>query len=168
MDAQERAALRADLSRVADGDRSALEPAFGRLQPLVSGFCKRLLDGAAAEDASQEALLTLFSHAAHYDRERDPVPWALAFASNACRTTRKRRLRRQEQADPPEQPSGDDPEAQLLDLEIRAAVQATLGALSPLDAATLSLALGDRPPGATFRKRLERASARFRAAWSLR
>lgn len=164
MEADDRAQLRADLARVADGDRAALEPAFVRLHPLVLGFCRRVLDGPTAEDAAQDALVNLFAHAGDYDAERDPVPWALAFASNACRTARKRVIRRKESADIPELPGDSD----LLDAELRAAVRSTLATLSPLDAETLALAMGDRPTGATFRKRLERASARFRAAWSLR
>lgn len=168
MDADERASLRTDLARVADGDRAALEPAFARLHPLVLGFCRRLLDGPTAEDAAQEALVNLFAHSGDYDSGRDPVPWALAFAANACRTARKRTLRRREQGDMPDLPVDAEPEGPLMDAQLRAAVQATLATLSPLDAETLALAMGDRPPGATFRKRLERASARFRAAWSLR
>lgn len=168
MEADERALLRADLARVADGDRTALEPAFSRLQPLVLGFCRRVLDGPTAEDASQEALVKLFAHASDYDAERDPVPWALAFAANACRTARKRVARRKEQGDIPDRAVDGDPDTALMDAELIAAVQATLATLSPLDAETLALAMGERPPGATFRKRLERASARFRAVWSFR
>lgn len=127
-----------------------------------------MLDGSAAEDASQEALVNLFAHVGEFDAGRDPVPWALAFAANASRTVRKRVFRQREQSDPPALASEEHPEEYIVNAELRAAVQATLGALSPLDAETLALAMGERPPGPTFRKRLERASARFRAAWSLR
>ena len=155
-----------DLARAADGDRAALEPAFVRLYPLVLGLCRRLLDGPAAEDAAQDALVNLFAHVGEYDPERDPVPWALAFGSNACRTARKRAVRRREQGDVPEIGGASDPETDLADAELRAAVQATLVTLSAIDAETLACAMGERPQGATFRKRLQRASARFRAAWS--
>jgi RNA polymerase sigma-70 factor (ECF subfamily) len=165
-EATDRAAIRADLARLADGDRTALEPAFARLQPPVLAFCRRLLGGPGAEDAAQEALLNLFAHVGEYDATRDPLPWALAFASNACRTARKRTLRRNEQADPPDRASVGDPEGALEEAELRGAVLTTLAVLSPLDAETLAQAMGERPPGATFRKRLERASARFRAQWS--
>lgn len=168
MEADNRASLRADLARVADGDRTALEPAFTQLHPLVLGFCRRVLDGPTADDAAQEALVNLFAHSGEYDASRDPVPWALAFASNACRTARKKTLRRREQGDVPDLPDEAEPEGPLMDAQLRNAVQATLATLSPLDAETLALAMGDRPAGATFRKRLERASSRFRAAWSLR
>lgn len=169
MNAHEREALRLDLARLAEGDRAALQPAFTRLQPLVLRFCLRLLDPQAAEDATQDALVRLFSHTSSYDDSRDPVPWALAFASNACRTIRRREGRRREEPGPPDLPStAPSPESTLLDAELRAAVRATLSELSPPDAETLALAMGERPNSPTFRKRLERASARFRAAWRLR
>ena len=115
MEADERASLRADLARVADGDRAALEPAFARLHPLVLGFCRRLLDGPTAEDAAQEALVNLFARSGQYDAERDPVPWALAFASNACRTARKRTIRRREQAELPDLADDAEPDGPLMD-----------------------------------------------------
>ena len=166
MRADERAALRDLLVRGADGDRAALEAAFARTRPLVLDLCRRVLGDANAEDAAQDALIKLFHHMRTYDGARDPVPWVLAFATNACRTQARQRERRREQPDPPEQLAAEDAEGALLEAELRAAVQATLGALSPLDAETLALAMGERPRGATFRKRLERAMTRFRAIWS--
>ncbi len=80
----------------------------------------------------------------------------------------KRTSRRREIPDLPELAAAGSPEAAVLDAELRAAVQATLASLSPIDAETLALAMGERPTGATFRKRLERAFGRFRAAWSER
>ncbi len=168
MRSDERAALRELLARGADGDRAALDQAFARLRPLVLDLCQRLLPGEAAQDAAQDALLKLFYHLGDYDETRDPVPWALAFASNACRTARKRRLRRREQPDPPERQAEGDPETATLEAELRAAVLATIGGLSPLDAETLALSMGERPNNPTFRKRLERAMVRFRALWSTR
>lgn len=162
----ERAALHDLLVRGADGDRAALEAAFARARPLVLDLCRRVLGDLNAEDAAQDALIKLFHHMHAYDRTRDPVPWVLAFATNACRTQRRQRDRRREQPDPPEQRSSEDAEGALLEAELRAAVQATMGALSPLDAETLALAMGERPRDATYRKRLERAMTRFRAIWS--
>jgi DNA-directed RNA polymerase specialized sigma24 family protein len=136
MEADERASLRADLARLADGDRTALEPAFARLHPLVFRFCKRVLDAPTAEDASQEALVNLFAHMGEYDSTRDPVPWALAFAANACRTSRKRVIRCREQGDVPEMSDDAEPDSPLIEAELRAAVTATLSTLSsshPID-----------------------------------
>lgn len=167
MESRDREELRADLARAQDGDRAVLDRAFARLHPLVRRFCARVLgEGPAAEDAAQDALVNLFAHVGAYDPGRDPVPWMLAFASNACRTSRKRATRRREVPDVPERASIGSPEADVLEAELRAAVHATLASLSPLDAETLALAMGERPASATFRKRLERAIGRFRAAWS--
>lgn len=168
MERRDQAGLRDLLGRASEGDRTALEPAFSALHPVVLSLCRRLLDATSAEDAAQEALITLFANLSQYDAERDPIPWSLAFAANACRTSRKRQSRRREQSDPPESASDSTPEDMLFQAELRAAVQQTLVSLSALDEETLHLAMGDRPPGATFRKRLERASERFRTAWSLR
>lgn len=167
MEPEARQALAAALARVADGDREALDRAFFQLHPLLLGFCRRVLGDEQAEDAAQEALATLFSHVSRYETGRDPVPWALAFAANACRTLRKRQSRRREVPDPPDRPARSSPEEELLEAQLRLSVLETIGSLSPLDAETLRLALGERPAGATFRKRLERAAARFRAAWSV-
>jgi RNA polymerase sigma-70 factor (ECF subfamily) len=165
LDADERRRLQRDLARLADGDRTALEPVFERLHPFVTAFCHRVLDDGA-DDAAHEALLSLYAHVGGYDPERDPLPWAVAFAVNACRTSRRRQQRRREGGEVPDAPSRTTPESELLDAELRAVVHATLATLSPVDAETLALAMGDRPAGATYRKRLERAIARFRAAWS--
>ena len=168
MQKEEEQALREALTRIADGDRGALPRAFELLHPLVLRVCSRLLDGPLAEDAAQEALLTLFAHVSAYDPERSPVPWVLAFATNAARTARKRSQRRRELDELPEMTSSGDPESEHLEAELREAVRATIGSLSALDSETLSLAMGERPPTATFRKRFERAARRFRAAWSKR
>lgn len=166
----ERSSLAGDLARLADGDRSAMDAAFAALHPLVLGFTRRLLDPVAAEDAAQDALVRLFERVSDYDATRDPVPWALAFASNACRTARRKAGRSREGAAgtalDTAPAAGRTPDAALFDAELQDAVRTTLGGLSPLDSETLQLALGERPNTPTFRKRLERATARFRAAWS--
>jgi hypothetical protein len=89
-----------------------------------------------------------------------------------CRTFRKRDRRRRENfghdslelaAETP------DPEQIAILRDLEAAAHEVLGSLRPVDAETLQLAVrGHRPDlaPATFRKRLERALARFRVAWS--
>jgi DNA-directed RNA polymerase specialized sigma24 family protein len=158
--------LKTVLSQVADGNRELLEQAFALLHPIVLGFCRRVLGTEAAEDAAQEALISLFAQLHEYDARREPLPWVLAFASNACRTAKKQQLRRRECLESIERSGEDTPEKLLLEAELKKAVYATIHTLSPLDIETLELALGQRPSGATFRKRLERALQRFRAAWS--
>ncbi len=149
------------MERLADGDRAAFEPAFRLLWPRLRAFAVRLA-GADGEDAAQAALLKVFSRASEYDRERDALAWALGIAAWECRTLRKKRARRREEPGVPEMAA--DAEAALV---LRLSADAVLGMLSPADAETiLSLATGRRTvQGATFRKRLQRALARFRLAW---
>jgi len=159
----ERAALRRLMERLADGDRAAFDPAFRLLWPRLRAFAVRFA-GADGEDAAQVALLKMFSRASEYDRERDVLPWALGIAAWECRTLRRRRERRREQPGVPDQLAETNPEEAAV---LRASAEAVLGTLSPVDVETiLSLATGRRAvEGATFRKRLQRALARFRLAW---
>jgi RNA polymerase sigma-70 factor (ECF subfamily) len=163
VEAGERAELRRLMERLADGDRSAFAPAFRMLWPRLRAFAGRFA-GDDGEDAAQAALLKIFSRASDYDRERDAFAWALGITAWECRTLRRRRERRREEQGVPDQPTPGSEEAILL---LRLSADAVLGTLSPVDAETiLSLATGKRAvQGATFRKRLQRALARFRLAW---
>lgn len=178
----DRAALDRWIAAAADGDRSAIAPAFHALWPIVVGYATRLLgDGALAEDCAQEALAQLFGQIERYDRERDALTWALALTTWQCRTALRRRLRRGELGDRAPSPgAGDaDPEPEAGDLAstlehrdlVRAAL-ATLATLGPRDVETITRALteGDRPAvaPATLRKRLERALSRLRTSWRSR
>ena len=190
----ERAELRRLMERLADGDRAAFGPAFAMLWPQLRAFAARLLGAADGEDAAQAALLRIFSRASEYDRSRDALAWALGIAAWECRTLRRRRERRREvspgavepvwaaegaaagapqsAASPPPfaaQPSP-SPEEALIERDLREAASEILGTLRPIDVETiLAIASGERPvPGATFRKRVERALARFRLAWRAR
>jgi DNA-directed RNA polymerase specialized sigma24 family protein len=168
----ERAELRQLVRRLADGDRAAFRPAFALLWPPLHAFAARYVGGSDGEDAAQSALLRVFSRASEYDPERDALSWALGIAAWECRTLRRKRKRRKEEAvsvvdrvDP-----GATPEEAAIQSDLRAAAEAVMGDLRPLDLETIvALAGGPRAAqGATFRKRLERALARFRIAWRAR
>lgn len=171
----ERAELRRLMGRLADGDRTAFGRAFALLWPRLRAFAVRWAGPADGEDAAQAALLKVFSRASDYDPERDALVWALGIAAWECRTLRRRRERRREQpalsvelalAEAPAQAT---PEDELIDRDLRAAAAEVLGTLRPLDIETLTAAAAERAGrGATFRKRLERALARFRLAWRAR
>ena len=168
-----REALQSHLERLADGDRDAFHPVFVRLWPLLRGFAARCLPWGEAEDAAQEALLRVFARAADFDRGREALPWVLGIAANEIRTARQRRRRRREHpavllAGRPD--GGRSPEETAAASELERALDAALATLRPADAATLlAYARGERPdlPGPTFRKRVERALGRLRAAWRL-
>ncbi|QRN94573.1 sigma-70 family RNA polymerase sigma factor [Archangium violaceum] len=176
LDHSERQQLRRWLERLAEGDRQAFTPAFACLQPLLEGFCARLLPCREdAEDAAQAALLKVFARATEYDATREALPWVLGIAAWECRTVRKARMRRRE-APEEEQvevvDGAEGPEARLLAEDLRRALAEVMGGLRPEDVETLEAAMGERErpaiPGATFRKRLERALGRLREAWRMR
>jgi RNA polymerase sigma-70 factor (ECF subfamily) len=167
---RERAELRRLLERLADGDRSAFRSAFALLWPRIRAFAVRYA-GVDGEDAAQQARLRVFSRASEYDGERDALAWALGIAAWECRTLRRKRERRKEEAIavPEQVDRGATPEQAAMDGELRAAATEVLGTLRPIDLETISaLVAGTRPPGATFRKRMQRAISRFRAAWRAR
>jgi len=169
----ERAELRRLMWRLADGDRTAFGPVFALLWPQVRAFAARLVGPADGEDAAQSALLKIFSRASEYDRARDALPWALGIAAWECRTLRRRRERRRERSAPAPERAAEgalSPEEAVLESELRAAAEEVVGTMRPIDVETIvSIATGHRAVhGATFRKRVERALARFKLAWRAR
>jgi len=154
------------MTRLAEGDREAFVPVFELLWPALRRFAEGLLrEPALAEDAAQAVLIKVFSRAVEFDGERDAMAWALGIAAFECRTLRRRAERRREEGLAAE-PTAPGHEEQTL---LRAALLDVLGTLRPGDAETVAaLVRGERPPGATYRKRLERALSRLRAAWRAR
>jgi len=159
--------------RLADGDRSAFHPLFTALWPIVRRFTGRHLPAAEADDAAQETLLKLFRQASRFDPAHSAVAWALGVAGFEIKTARRRRLRRREEPVlgarlGERRHPAQDPEAEALASDLESALRETIGTLRPGDVETLRLyALGERPVVAatTFRKRVERALTRLRAAW---
>jgi RNA polymerase sigma-70 factor (ECF subfamily) len=169
-----RSALQQELTALARGERAAFDPLFRRLWPLLRGFARRFLSAEEADDAAQEALLRIFRRASEFDPGRDALAWVLGVVAWQVRTHRtKARRRREEPAEalPERETSAASPEEEAAAAELAAALDRALAELSPDDAATLiAYARGERPdlPGATFRKRVERALDRLRARWRIR
>lgn len=173
----DRAALDRWMAAAADGDRTAIAPLFHALWPVVVRYATRLVgDASLAEDCAQDALVQLFGQIDRYDRGRDALTWALTLTTWQARSVRRRRARRGEldAADPG--PEAADPGsldgASLVEHRdlVRAALVA-LETLGPRDLETIALAVTDAHRAAapaTFRKRLERALARFRTSWRSR
>jgi RNA polymerase sigma-70 factor (ECF subfamily) len=161
------------MMRLADGDRSALHPAFKALWPVLRRFIARHLPPAEAEDAAQETLVKIFRQVPRLDSSRSALAWVLGIAGYEIRTARRRRLRRREAPADDEFLAGrrdpaKSPEEILLADDLEATLRVALGVLRPEDAETLRMySRGQRPPvaAATFRKRVERALARLRTAW---
>jgi RNA polymerase sigma factor (sigma-70 family) len=171
---QQRNELQRCLTRLADGDRAAFRPVFELVWPRVREVAGRMMASAAdAEDAAQTCLLKVFERASEFDRERDALAWIIGIASYECLTIRRQRTRRREtSADAAAGALLDaaaSPEQAALAHELEAIAVGLLGQLRPADRETLRLAFfqnghGEAQPP-TFRKRLERAVARLRAAW---
>ena len=176
MDAARRRELQDLLARLVEGDRAAFPPAFTLLWPATRSFARSFLrDEAGAEDAAQQALVRVFLRAAEFDPSRPALPWVLGIVANECRTLRRRTQRRREEpldAAGVHPSPGATPEESATRGELERAVHAALGGLPPSDVEAILAHVGEaeRPavPGATFRKRVERALKRLRQAWSER
>ncbi len=174
MDCHEREQLQQAMTRLAEGDRAAFVPVYEALWPVLRRFVQRSLGNPCdADDVAQEALLKVFARASEFDPSREALPWTLGIASYECRTFRRRISRRREDQAPWEleaaRQEGPSPEDDVIGRDLEAAALEALGTLRTRDAETILVAArgGARPPipGATFRKRLERAVGRLRSAW---
>ena len=163
--------LTRDLTRLADGDRSAFDPVWAAAWPRVQALTKRLLgSGPDADDAAQQAMVNVFRRAPEYEPTLGAaLPWILGVTTWECRTVRKRTSRRREGALPETLTAATNPERDLIDADLYQALDAVLAELSDTDQQTLLAAIGrrNRPdiPDTTFRKRLQRAMSRLRTAW---
>jgi RNA polymerase sigma factor (sigma-70 family) len=161
------AELDAAMARLADGDRSASDRVFELLWPPLLAFANRALAGSAeAADAAQLALEKVFAQASSYDTSRPALAWALSIVSWECRTLRKKRARRREDALESVTEVAEDV-AEKVDLA--EALQAAMQALSPDDQAVLKAAFFEeqaQPRAPSFRKQKERALKRLRSLWS--
>ena len=172
MERLQRTELQRCLTRLADGDRDAFRTVFDLAWPRAREVAQRLLSAADAEDAAQAALLKLFQRASEFDSQRDALAWIVGIVSYECMTFRKKAARRREtggEALPFVADAAANPEERIINGELEAVALATLGNLRPEDRETIQIALfgeGARVvKPATFRKRLERALVRLRAAW---
>jgi RNA polymerase sigma factor (sigma-70 family) len=164
------------MTAASDGDRASLEPLFALLWPLTVSYATKLVgDATLAEDCAQDALVRLFAQLDRFDRARDGVTWALTHATWQCRTARKSRERRREDAEPEESVAGShDARAALEEHELVRAAVAALETLPARDREVITASLTDDDElrrtlaPATFRKRLERALTRLRTSWRSR
>jgi len=166
------------MSRLADGDRFVFREVFALVYPPLLRFTRRALpDSPDADDAAQQTLIKLFFRAAQFDPGRDALTWIMTLAAYECRTVRTRARRRHAlPAETPRGPPGGaaaNPEDAAIEENLRAAASELVGTLRPEDCQTLKVFLGSgdaRPevPGATFRKRVQRALERLRLAWRMK
>src|ERR1041385_4145247 len=108
------------MSAAADGDRSAIDPLFAALWPVLRAYATRFVgDPTLAEDCVQDALIRLFGQLDRFERERDALTWALTHTHWQCRTAKKRVQRRGEVATEVDGAAHDDHEDREL---VRAAL----------------------------------------------
>lgn len=79
-----RARLAEALGRVARGDREALKFVYARTSAKLFGVCLRILpDRGDAEDALQEAFVTIWRKAGSFDAARgSPITWLVTVTRN--------------------------------------------------------------------------------------
>jgi RNA polymerase sigma-70 factor, ECF subfamily len=161
--------------RLAHGDRDAFGLVFDGLWPHVHGFVMRAMPGHPdAEDLAQQTLLKIFARISNFDTGRDGVAWAFGIASYEIKTLRRQLQRRREVPDDEgmDRPAREHtPEEAAIDRNLRAALIAVLGEMTPADRAAL---LTEGPDGSfsisptAWRKRRQRALERLRALWRKR
>lgn len=156
------------LARLAEGERGVAAELFRALWPPVRRLAGAMLgNDADADDAAQDAMVTIFARVGDYDRRRPALPWALAVAAWSCRTVRKRRVRRREEglAAAPVAVAGERPDHDAEQRELVDAAMRALSSLSEVDRETLVSTYWEEQAsatGATLRKRRERALDRLR------
>ena len=173
MERHEREWLRSQMAELADGNRAVFEAVYERVWPLVRGFVGRHLAPADADDAAQDALLSVFARSSEFDRSRDALTWILGIAAWEIRTTRTRRRRRREDTMDEAAVSGrpsnqESPEESAMNAQRNRWIEDALAGLDPADEATIRAYMsGERPavPATTFRKRVQRAVERLRSGW---
>ena len=79
------------------GDQASLDRLLARLQPTVMRRCSRFLPHHAdAEEAAQDALLSISTHLHEYAGRGSFLGWVTVIASNAARSTYRSMRRRAE------------------------------------------------------------------------
>jgi RNA polymerase sigma-70 factor, ECF subfamily len=157
-------------------DRDAFAALFTHFAPRVKAYLLRLgLDGAVAEDLSQEVLLTVWRKATQFDPVRaTAAAWIFAIARNLRIDTARRTQRTLRPPDPVDQPVLVPAADAILAAEDRGArVRAALATLPVEQADVIRLAFfDDRPhseieralgiPLGTVKSRLRLAMSRLR------
>lgn len=129
------------MKAIAKGDEGALDELYTRFAPLAYGLALRILrDRQLAEDAVQEAFLSVWRSAARFDARRGGArTWVLMLVHRRAvdLVQRNQRHRDTELASEPLAPSAAETSELNAD---RRDVQAALGALPPKQRAALDLA----------------------------
>ena len=129
------------LAQIADGDHGAFEALYRRYaRPVLALAQRRLGDSGKAEEAVQEAFVSVWRSASTYRPERGAaVAWLYAVARNAIADRGRRR--QEPLAEPPDVPSPDPgPDAQAEQEWLRWRVHSALEKLPPNERELIVLA----------------------------
>jgi RNA polymerase sigma-70 factor (ECF subfamily) len=131
------------LERVARADEAALAEAYDRFGRVAYGLSFRILrDAALAEDAVQDAFLTVWRTAVSFDARRGKAAtWIMTLVHRrAVDVVRREDRRRGQPLDDAPQGTGETTDETAAVREQRRAVQAALAQLSPDQREALELA----------------------------
>lgn len=168
------------LSRIAQGDRTALQTVYRLTSAKLFGVCLRILGTQAeAEDVMQEIYLAAWRKAASFDPERaSPMTWLIAIARNRAidRLRSTRHSRRLEPIDTAVSLADDAPSAEtaLASVQERARLHGCLDELAKHEQAALRGAFFDgnsyedlagrmRVPLGTMKSWIRRAMIKLKA-----
>jgi RNA polymerase sigma factor (sigma-70 family) len=156
----ERAALSAALKRVAAGDRAALHEVYRRTSSKLFGVCLRIFpESSDAEDALQDAYVTIWSKAGSFDPARaSPITWLVTLTRNRAIDRLRasgRRLTSPIEAAVDVADDAPDAEACLIAADDRARIAHCLDTLASGDATMIRTAFFE---GATYADIAERAA----------
>jgi RNA polymerase sigma factor (sigma-70 family) len=156
------------MSRLARGDRVAFDGLYAALGERALRVARLRVGDADAADVCQQVLERVLSRASDFEPGRPCLPWFYAILANELRAQRRRRARvvLDESAATNQIAVDADAEAQLLERELRRALDAAVAELDADSAAAIASLLGESPPPhirpATLRKRISRAYAKLR------
>jgi RNA polymerase sigma factor (sigma-70 family) len=155
------------MARVASGEREAFDPLFRALYPRAMRLARHRLGETMAADVAQSTMTKLFAGAAEFEAGRPVLPWFYAIAANEVRAAR-----RQSASETTDEGAAaalvapNDLERELIDDELRRALDVAIAALDAPGAEAIHALLGRGPAPSiapeAFRKRISRAYARLR------
>ncbi len=180
--ADDRARLAQILERTGQGDRGAFEQLYTRTSAKLFGICLRIFaDRQEAEDALQDAYITIWNRAAAFDASRaSPITWlAIVTRNRAIDRLRARGKAQMAPIEAADHIADDTPlaDAQMLAREDSAALTDCIATLEARDAAFIrsaflghatyaDLAARDGMPLGTVKSRIRRALMKLRECLS--
>lgn len=133
--------------RIAIGDERALAECYDRFAGIINGLARSALGAAAAEEIVQETFLRVWSRASTYVPEKGSLnAWVMRIARNLIIDELRRRKSRPsarltwESIEDTEERIASEPDEEVWQTEIRAAVRAACDELSSDQKAVIALA----------------------------